>query len=325
MNQPYEPRAVGEAAFGDWLRQGWALAGRNVPLWFGFGLALLLLTVAVFETTITLVGGSFGLLLFKLLSLTLYPLLLTPYLCLGMSLAAHADGQLSRRALWRQVRSLTPTRYGLWLVFARPNLWRLSLYAFVMVVWPLLSFLASLSPPPAPSGVTLPPPPLASPPPAVAPTFAEEVAALTTAFVSLTGPSVALCTVTFAPLLLTLRRRSPHAFMHRQFLGVSWPEAEILVANALRKNPRPLMQLDTLPYGLLVFAAAPLVFGFGSLPLALALYGVLLLGVAFASCVLYCARRDLYLGGGKTRPPRKSRGCGRGRSCRSSRAPEEAA
>lgn len=127
-----------------------------------------------------------------------------------------------------------------------------------------------------------------------------------TALLFLTGPSAALCTVTFAPLLLTLRRRGPHAFMHRKLLGVSWPEAEILVAKALQKNPLPLVQLDTLPYMLLVFAAVPLVFSFGSLLLALALYCILLLGVALTSCVLYCAWRDLYLGQRENAPvPKK--------------------
>ncbi len=306
MDQPYEPRVVGEAAFGDWLRQGWALAQRNVPLWFGFGLALPLLTVAVFAVIIGLVNVGFSMLFFKLLSLTLFPLLLVPYLCVGMLLAANADGRLSRQAWWRQLRSATPVRYGLWLVFARPNRWRLSLYTLMLVVLPLLSFLASLSPPPPAQSEVMLPPPSVSPPPAVASTFVEALAVLTTALLSLTGPSAALCTVTFAPLLLTLRRRGPHAFMHRKLLGVSWPEAEVLVANALRKNPLPLLQLDILPYLLLVFAAAPLVFGFGSLPLALAFYCILLLGVALTSCVLYCAWRDLYLGQRENSPvPKK--------------------
>ena len=305
MDQPYEPRAVGEAAFGDWVRQGWALAQRNVLLWFGFGLALPLLTVAVFGMIIGLVDVGVSMLPFRLLLLTLFPLLLVPYLCVGMLLAANADGRLSRQVLWRQLRSATPVRYGLWLVFARPNRWRLSLYTLVFVVPPLLSFLVSLSPPPAQSEVTPLPPPV-SPLPAVTPTFVEELAAMMTALLSLTGPSAALCAATFAPLLLTLRRRGPHAFMHRKLLGVSWPEAEVLVANALRKNPLPLLQLDTLPYVLLVFAAAPLIFSFGSLPLALALCCILLLGVALTSCVLYCAWRDLYLGRRENAPvPKK--------------------
>ena len=294
MAEMYEPRKVDDRSWRSWFIEGWKLSQRKLGLWLIYGVTLPVTGILLILTFIALFNLPLTSITVRLAFLTLLPFLAGCYICLGLLIAAHCDCRLSLKRLLSQLMHAAPVSYGLRFVFRRPTSWR---YAYALSFF-LIPFVFSLLPElRQPTLGSVPPPPLDSPGPPPAVSSEPEILLWISGALLFTGPLFGACTFFFALLLFTDRSISPHAFLHRTLLKLSWPAATFLVRKNLWKNATLLLILDIVPYALVCVCGTLLFYAFsaGKLPFILLLYLLFLYGVTLSCCTLYVAWRDMYL------------------------------